>query len=219
MRSPLFAAILGISALPALALATPVRGVMTGDSASMSLVMMSGGSTTPQSVNLLGDGLIVRGNIFTDLGANRNGGGHIQALWEETVGGDQVYITAIFRTSDGSQFMPATAQVNGQPATFWTWHLGLADPINFQNWVTNVSVTSAHAFFSADGGQSFTSSMDIASILPNNWNPGSDHGIQLSTIGDGTNFLMLQYGIHVIPAPTGLGAMAGAGLLALRRRR
>jgi hypothetical protein len=217
MRTHIIAAILGIGTLPALAVATP--GVVPGDSATMSLVMMTSGGSTPQSVNMLGEGAITRGNTFTDLGANRNGGGHIQASWDEVVSAGQVYITAIFRTNDGTQFMPFDAQVNGQPATFWTWHLGMQDPINFQNWVTNVTVNSAHVYFSDNSGQSFTNTIDITSNFSGNWNPGHDQGVQLSTIGDGTNYLMLQYQINVVPAPAGLGALAGAGLLALRRRR
>jgi hypothetical protein len=219
MRSHVIAAILGIGTLPMLAAATPIQGVMPGDSATMSLVMMTSGTASPQAINMLGEGQIIRGNTFTDLGANRNGGGHIQASWDEVVSGGQVYITAIFRTSDGSQFMPATAQINGEPAIFWTWHLGMQDPINFQNWVTNVTVNSAHVSLSDSGGQSFTSTIDFSSNFTQNWNPGHDQGIELAMIGDGTNYMMLQYGISVIPAPAGLGALAGAGLLALRRRR
>jgi hypothetical protein len=197
----------------------PTPGVIPGDVASMSLIMMDGGAN-PESVNALGDGLILRGSgQYSDLGANRNGGGHVQAIWDEVLQGNATSIIAIFKTSDGSQFLPASSEVNGQPAQFWTWRFGMTDPVNFQPSVTGVTLNSAHVYFSNDGGQSFTGSTDITSNLSTNWNPGRDPGLSMASIGDGTNFLMLEYQITVVPAPAGMAALAGGSLLALRRRR
>jgi hypothetical protein len=196
----------------------PIRGVVAGDIASMCMVMMDG-SGHATSINASGECNVQRGSTFTDLGQSRNGNGHILATWDEVVSGNLVYVNAIYKTSDGSQFMPVTAMVNGQPAYFWTWRMGMQDPVNFQPFVTSVTLNAARVYFSDTGGQSFTSSTDITSNLNTNWNPGRDPGLTLASIGDGTNFMLLSYQITVVPAPAGLGAMAGASLLALRRRR
>jgi hypothetical protein len=221
MRSThLFAGIF-VATLPALALATggPAPAVVPGDTASMSLIMMDSGADS-RPMNAGGDFIVQRSSNFLDIGQNFNTAGHIQALWNEVAQGSQLSIMAIFRTSDGSQFMPQGSTIQGgQPAVFWTWHLGVTDPINFQSWVTSVHVDSAHVFFSADSGQTFTGSVDFTNILPQNWDPGVDQGLTLSSIGDGTNYMLLDYQITAVPAPAGLGALAAGSLLAFRRRR
>src|SRR5262249_51640732 len=154
-------AILSLAALPALAAAQGYDGrtggpppiVVQGDSASMSLIMMDA-SLNSVSVNTMGECSVPRGNAFHDLGVSLNGGGNIQAIWDQNAQGAQTIITAIFRTADGSQFMPMSARVGGQPAVFWTWHFGVVDPVDFQPWVTSVTLNSAHVFFSSDEGQS-----------------------------------------------------------------
>jgi hypothetical protein len=242
--SPLFAAILLVAALGTSAMAdivpfnatpltddnsqsgggyngrtdAPTRGVVAGDSASMSLVMMDS-ALHSISVNTPGEVSVTRGNTFADLGANRNGGGHILGVWDEIVQGNSVYVDAIFKTADGSQFVPFNASVNGQPVFFWAWHFGTTNPVNFQSWVTNVTLTSAHVYFSSNGGQSFTTSSDLYNNMSHNWNPGMDVGLMQNSIGDGTNFMLLQYQITIVPAPAGLAVLAGASLLGFRRRR
>lgn len=223
MRSHLPFAILSLAALPALALATggPAPIVVQGDTASMSLIMMNS-DLNSLAFNTMGDVSVPRGSAFFDLGASLNGGGNIQGIWNEAAQGQQTVVTAIFRTADGSQFMPPTARVQGQPAIFWTWHFGVTDPVNFQPWVTSVTLNSAHVFFSADGGQTFSGSVDMTSNLPSNWMPGVDPGLTVSSIGDGTNFIMMQYNLTAggsVPAPAGVAVIAGGSLLALRRRR
>lgn len=219
MRSHLFAAILSLGVLPALA-AGQAPIIAQSDSASMSLIMMDANSNA-LAVNTLGDHNVARGTLFEDIGASRNGGGDIQAIWNVSTQSTQTVITAILRTADGSQFMPLSAQIEGRPAIFWTWHFGMSDPVDFQPWVTGVTLNSAHVFFSSDQGQTFSGSVDMTSNLPSNWLPGRDPGLTLASIGDGTNFMMMQYNVTVsaVPAPAGIAALAGGSLLALRRRR
>jgi hypothetical protein len=223
MGSRLPVAILSLAALPTIAAATggPPPIVLQGDTASMSLIMMDA-SLNSVSVNTMGDISVPRGNAFNDLGVSLNGGGNIQAIWDQNASGTQTIITAIFRTADGSQFMPMTAHVGQEPAVFWTWHFGVVDPVNFQPWVTSVTLNSAHVFFSADSGQTFSGSVDMTSNLPSNWMPGRDNGLTVSSIGDGTNFIMMQYNVGftgTVPAPGGVATIALGSLLALRRRR
>lgn len=192
-------------------------GVMQGDTASMSLVMIDANDNSV-TVNMGGEFSVGRGPVFTSIGANRNGGGNILASWDEVIQGSNVYINAVFRTSDGSMFMPPTATVNGQPAFFWTWHFGSANPVSYQPWVTSVNLLSARIFFSDNSGQSFNSFSNIAG-LGGSFLSGQDNGNYLASIGDGTNYIMLQYQIQPVPAPAGVGAVLGGALLLARRRR
>jgi hypothetical protein len=192
-------------------------GVVQGDSASMSLVMIDANDNSV-TVNMGGEFSVTRGPTFTNIGANRNGGGNLLASWDEVIQGSNVFINAVIRTSDGSMFMPPTATVNGQPAFFWTWHFGTANPVNFQPWVTSVNLMSARIFFSDNGGASFNSFSNISG-LGGSFLQGRDNGNYLASIGDGTNYIMLQYQIQPVPAPAGVGAVMGGVLLLARRRR
>jgi len=217
MRSPHFAALLSLGILPALA-AAQGQPILQGDSASMCLIMMDANFNS-LSVNSLGDRNVLRGGLFDDIGASRNGVGHIQATWNVDNQATQTVITAILRTTDGGQFMPPSAQINGQPAVFWTWHFGLSNPVDFQPWVTSVTLNSAHVFVSSDEGQTFSGSVDMTNNLPHSFLPGRDPGLTLASIGDGTNFIMMEYDVTAVPAPGGIAAIAGGALLSLRRRR
>ncbi len=193
-------------------------GVLPNDVASMSLVMIDGNDHSV-SVNMGGEALVQRGATFTNIGANRNGGGAVMASWDEVVTGNNVYINAIFKSADGSMLLPPTSTVNGQPAFFWSWHMGVTNPVNYLGWVTQVGLTSARIYFSADGGQSFTGNADISAGLGGSFMNGRDNGQYLASIGDGTNYVMLRYQIQVVPAPAGAAALGAAGLLVARRRR
>lgn len=228
LRSILIATGMAISALPALAEITPypVGGyqprvtngaVLASDAASMTLVMVDANDQSV-SVNMGGNVNVTRGSTFTSLGNNRNGGGQILGSWDEVIQGNDIYINAIFRTSDGSMFMPPTATVNGSPAFFWKWQFGSTNPVNYQPWVTSVGLTSARIYFSDNGGQSFSSFSNISG-LNGSFMSGRDNGNYLATIGDGTNYILLQYRITPVPAPAGIAALGGAALLITRRRR
>jgi hypothetical protein len=84
--------------------------------------------------------------------------------------------------------------------------------------MTAVNLLSARIFFSDNGGQSFNSFNNIAG-LGGSFLPGRDNGNYLATIGDGTNYIMLQYQIQPVPAPAGLAAVVGGAMLIARRRR
>ncbi|HYE61563.1 MAG TPA: hypothetical protein VD997_06180 [Phycisphaerales bacterium] len=227
IRSIIIAAGLALAAAPTLAGITPYEGgygpraasraVLAGDAASMSLVMIDANDNSI-AVNMGGHVNVTRGASFTSLGNNRNGGGQILGSWDEVVQGNDLYINAIFKTSDGSMFMPPTATVNGSPAFFWKWQFGTTEAVNYMPWVESVGLTSARIFFSDNGGQSFSSFSNISG-LNGSFMAGRDNGNYLATIGDGTNYILLQYRITPVPAPAGAAALAGAALLATRRRR
>jgi hypothetical protein len=196
---------------------TTVRPTIVNDQASMSLLMIDANSNSV-AINTGGEVNVQRGPTFTNIGTNRNGGGAIMASWDEVQQGNNVFINAVFKTSDGSMFMPPNALVNGQPAFFWSWHFGTANQVNYYPWIDSVSLLSARIFFSDNGGQSFNSFSNIAG-LGNSFMNGRDNGNYLATIGDGTNYIMLQYQINAIPAPAGLAALAGGAMILGRRRR
>jgi hypothetical protein len=218
MISKYVAAMIGLAGFAAGAQAVVVGGVMPGDHASMCMTMQDSAHHQTE-LNMTGDCSVQRGSSYMDLGANRNGGSHLLGSWDEHVTGNSVYINAIFKTADGSMFMPITSSVNGQPAYYWSWNFGTNDPVDYQPWVTGVTLQAAHIYFSDNGGQSFIGAVDMFPALGPNFDPGRDPGMLLTSIGDGTNFVLLQYQIQVAPAPGGLAAMAGASMLALRRRR
>jgi hypothetical protein len=194
-----------------------IGAVWASESASMSLLMVDGMDQST-SVNVGGHVSVTRGSTFTNLGANRNGGGAILGSWDEVVSGSNNFINVIYKTSDGSQFMPVTANVNGNSAFFWKWQFGVTDQVTYQPWVQSVGLVTARIYFSDNGGQSFSSFSNISG-LNGNFNSGRDNGNYLATIGDGTNYILVQYHITPVPAPAGVAALAGAGLLLARRRR
>ncbi len=203
---------------------TPFRAVMPNETASTGLFMYDS-ALNVQSINTGGEVSILRGPSGGDLGTNRNGSGNITATWDEVVVGTNHYIRCAVTTTNGEAFIPAgttmtTPQGGTQPAAFWSWRFGTVDPVNFQSWVTQVRLTRAQISFSQDRGQSFFSTFNHTSTIPNrnNWNPSSDDGELLASVGDGTNYILLQYTIEVTPTPGTLALLSG-GLFTMSRRR
>jgi hypothetical protein len=179
-----------------------------------------------QSINTGGEAPVVRTVSSTSIGNNRNGVGTVNAYWDEIVSGSNQYIRCVLSTSNGEAFIPAgstvTTQAGGtQPAAFWSWQFGTVDGVDFASYVDQVRLTRASISFSADRGQSFFSTFTHTSTIPNrnNWIPGSDDGELLASVGDGTNYIMLQYTIEVTPSPGSLALLSGGLLTVTRRRR
>jgi hypothetical protein len=201
----------------------PLRGVSPGDTASMGLFMFDANFNFAP-VNTGGDALVTRG-ANASLGGNNNGSSNVTGFWDEVVLGNTVVIRAAFGTASGEPLLPMGSQVptpggGSAPAAFWTWRFGGLDPVNFMDHVTQVRLIRATVSFSADRGQSYFSTISHTTSIPNrnNWNPASDDGLIVSNIGDGMNYVMLQYEIEVVPTPGPIALMAG-GLFALAARR
>jgi len=200
---------------------------MPNDRVSVTLLTYDAPLSNSVSVNSLGNVRVQRSIGTVDGGANRNGTGRITFSWDETVSGTRTFIRAIIRSSNNEPFFPANSTVptaggGTVPAAFWTWNFGTIDPVNYQTNVTGVRLVRSSISLSADNGQSYSSTMTTTSGISNaaDWRPGSDPGQLMTAIGDGTNFVLLQYEVTYVPG-AGSAALLGAGLLSMfgRRRR
>ncbi|MDX2147479.1 MAG: hypothetical protein SFZ23_08140 [Planctomycetota bacterium] len=225
VRSTLIASVVLFTAGGSLAQAhVALRAVQFDSRATMQLWLHS--SNGQASLNSLGAVPVRRGEGFVDLGSNPNTGGRIEASWEELVGTERNTLRVIFRTTDGSQLVPAGSTLpGGIPAAFWSWSFGVNNRVDFHEWVSQVRVDQARASFSLDGGRSFAQipSINIRPSLPqpnDNWQ-GFDNGTLLTGayIGVGINYVSLEYAYVVVPAPASATLMGGLALLATRRRR
>jgi hypothetical protein len=205
--------------------ANPQRGVSPNDRASMVLTMYDA-DLNFTTVNTTGEVNILRGGTATPSGFNRNGQGLILFTWEEVVvSSSRTIIRATIATSNGEALVPATAQVARPggitaPAVYWSWRIGAIDPINFRSDITRVQLNRASISFSSDRGASYFATTVHTNTIPTrgDWRPGFDSGELLTSVGDGTNMVMLQYEVSYVPTPGAL-AILGAGLTVATRRR
>lgn len=204
----------------------PTRGVMPNDRVSMTLITYDA-QLNSVNVNSLGELRVTRSVGTVNGGANRNGTGNVTFSWDETVSGSRTYIRAMIRTSNNEPFFPATSTVplpggGTSQAVYWSWHFGTIDPVNYQSNITNARLVRSSISFSADGGQSYSGTMNTTSSIDNapDWRPGSDPGQLMTSIGDGTNMILLQYEVTYVPG-AGSTALVGLGCATMfgRRRR
>jgi hypothetical protein len=205
----------------------PLRGVFPNDRVSMTLTLYDA-QLNSSTVNTSGDFRVQRSIGAVDGGSNRNGTGRVMFTWDEIVSGTRTYIRATIGTSNNEPLMPATSRVplpggGTSPAAYWSWHFGTIDPVNYQTYITGVTLVRSSISMSSDGGQSYFSTLTTTSGIANSsdWRPGSDPGQLMTSIGDGTNFVLLQYEVNYVPN-TGSVALLGAGVMTMlgnRRRR
>lgn len=204
----------------------PTRGVMPNDRVSMTLITYDA-QLNSVNVNSLGELRVTRSVGTVNGGANRNGTGNVTFSWDETVSGSRTYIRAMIRTSNNEPFFPATSTVplpggGTSPAVYWSWHFGTIDPVNYQSNITNARLVRSSISFSSDGGQSYSGTMNTTSSIDNapDWRPGSDPGQLMTSVGDGTNMILLQYEVTYVPG-AGSTALVGLGCATMfgRRRR
>jgi len=203
----------------------PTRGVNPFDRVTMSLLMYDI-DLNFVPVNAGGEVSTLRGNAFTDGGANRNGTGRVRFQWDEVViSSTRTVIRAFISSTNNQPLVPASAVVpraggGTSPALYWTWHFGSIDPVNYMSNITRVTLRRASMSQSTDGGINyFTTTTTTSNIATaNDWRPGVDNGSFMNTVGDGTNFVLLQYEVEYIPN-AGTIALLGGGLASLTSRR
>ena len=164
-------------------------------------------TTTQNSVN------VPRG-ILTDIGQNNYGSGRVQVLWNDTPQTTNNLLTVIFRTSNGEDLAPSSANVpGGGAAAYWTWQFGLINPVNFLSGFSS-SVTSASITYLFAGGNQTSETLPLSG----SWN-GSIPGKLYNSVGQGVSLVQLSIYHQPIPAPGSAALLGTAALVATRRRR
>lgn len=194
------------------------------DPASFSLAMF-GSNGTKRYINTGGAGSSVKiATGFTSIGENFNGQmingsrGTILASWDEQVLVNKNVVTVLFKTSDGQDIMPSGVTIGGEAYDFWTWNIGVVDPINFQSQDGKVPLFAATVSLSNDSGSSFYSTKSIFNkSVSSPWN-GKDAGVTQIDVGAGVNYIRVRYEIGQVPAP-GAAVLMGMGVFAAARRR
>jgi hypothetical protein len=198
--------------------------IHSDDPASFSLPMF-GSDGSKVYINTLGASATVKLNEgFKSIGENRNGQiingsrGNIMVSWDEQVLSSKNVVTVLFKTSDGQDIMPSGVMIGNESFDFWTWNVGVIDPINFQTQDGKVALYAATVSLSRDTGDSFYSSKSILNKSVSSPWGGKDGGVTQIDVGQGVNYIRLRYEIEQVPGP-GTGALLGLGVLAAARRR
>lgn len=200
------------------------HSIFSDDPASFSLPMF-GSNGSKVYINTGGAASTVKiGTGFNSIGENRNGQlingsrGNILVAWDEQVLATKNIVTVLYMTSDGQDIMPSGVSIGNETFDFWTWNVGLIDPINFDSPDGKAPLYAATVSLSRDSGASFYSTKSIFNkSVTDPWN-GKDAGVTQIDVGQGVNFIRLRYDIGQVPAPSA-GVVFGMGVLAVARRR
>lgn len=198
--------------------------VKTDDPASFSLPMY-GSNGSKVYINTGGASASVKINTgFTSIGENRNGQlingsrGNILVSWDEQVLTNKNVVTVLYMTSDGQDIMPSGVMIGNETFDFWTWNVGVVDPINFQSQDGKVPLYAATVSLSRDSGDSFYSTKSIFNKSVSSPWGGKDGGVTQIEVGQGVNYIRLRYEVGQVPGPS-TGVLMGMGVLAAARRR
>lgn len=226
-RTNLMLAMAAVTALAPAAMAGgsgPYNSVSADDPASFSLPMY-GSNGSKVYINTAGAAASVKINAgWTSIGENRNGQiingsrGNVMVSWDEQVLSTKNVVTVLYMTSDGQDIMPSGVLIGNESFDFWTWNVGVIDPINFSTGDGKIPLFAATVSLSRDGGGSFYSTKSILNkSVTSPWG-GKDGGVTQIDVGQGVNYIRLRYDIGQVPGP-GAGVLMGMGVLAAARRR
>lgn len=195
--------------------------VVSGDTASFRLQMFGDlGSTL--SINAGGNVGVMRGPTAVSIGMNTNGTSNIMVKWDEIDNPNNPatrLIVAEMWTVAKDDMMPFGIVKNNENFYFWTWNVGVSNPISFTNNST-VQIFSARIQMirvEPNNSQSVLSNKAITD-LTGQWN-GVDDGQTQTMTGQGMNMIRLTYEVESVPTPAGAVLAGVAGLAASRRRR
>lgn len=198
--------------------------VKSDDPASFSLPMY-GSNGSKVYINTGGASASVKINTgFTSIGENRNGQlvngsrGNILVSWDEQVLSNKNVVTVLYMTSDGQDMLPSGVMIGNETFDFWTWNVGVVDPISFQSADGKVPLFAATVSLSRDSGDSFYSTKSILNKSVSSPWGGKDGGVTQIEVGQGVNYIRLRYEVGQVPGP-GTGVLMGMGVLAAARRR
>lgn len=145
----------------------------------------------------------------------------VEAAWSEVVFPDGRYLHFTYRTQNGLQFVPFSAEIGGQPIQAYTYEMGGdGNGVDFRWWVSQVLWEELTISYSSDGGQTVFSDPTIYDPISGAAWGGTDAlHLGLAFPGDGVNWIQATYKIDAVPAPASALLMLGGGAMALRRRR
>jgi len=222
-------------------------GVRGGDLTSVGLTVTTLNGVTHQACTGSGSN-IARGSAFTDIGTHYSGTDTVRVQWQEIPSTSSVsFVNIVIKTTNGGALFPSI-HPSGSPVVSWKWNIGATDPIDFRattgdiaagNYIQEVRLNNATAYYSRNGGRSFYQSQIYGSGLPSVYYPDTpasgsdpavgtdllhavfrDPGFDQSLVDDGANYVLLRYELaFYVPTPGSLGLLTCALLTAGRRRR
>ena len=171
------------------------------------------------------------------MGTTPAGDQVVARVTEAFAGDNRRVLTVTYRTTNFAPLLRPGTTIGGQSALLLSWHIGVNDPIEFGQWITDVELLGANqgglfrGFF--DTAAAPDPSPDFVDITGNFMSPLpdgtshfsledglTDYGLPLVDSNQfGYNRISLSYTFNVIPSPASAVLIAGAGLGGLARRR
>lgn len=224
-------------------------GVRAGDLTSVGLTVTTLDGTSHNICTNSGAN-IARGAAFSDIGTHYSGSDTVRVQWQEIPSTSSVsFVNIVIRTTNGAALFPSShpSGINN-PVVSWRWNIGGTDPIDFRstisdmsngNYIQEVRLNNATAFYSRNSGRSFYQSQIFGANLPTTYYPttpasGSDpavgtdllhatfrdQGFDQSLVDDGANYILLRYELaFYVPTPGSLGLLTCTLFTMARRRR
>ncbi len=180
-----------------------------GGAGGFAIAMTGGVESALGSTAAVGSGLATGADVIAESSATDNGGGN----WDIMV--------SIF-TADGSDLAPAGFTVGGLPADTLGFFMGLNAGGSVCDLGDTMHVTSATIELFDPAGPA-GGPFDISGFAnfsdPAGWDGSAGVVFGAGSAGSGVNMMTLLVNVDVVPAPSGLAALAFGGLVASRRRR
>jgi len=160
------------------------------------------------------------GEIDVETGAETD---IVEVAWWELALPTERFVQFVYRTQEGSQFVPFGAKENGSTIQAFTYEMGGdGNGIDWMNWVDSVFWRELTLSYSTDGGETVFSDPTLYDpVGESQWGGTDENHFGLGFPGDGVNWIQATYKIEVVPVPAPASALAllGPGAMLLRRRR
>ncbi len=160
------------------------------------------------------------GSIETDQGTSTD---VVEAAWWDVSLPEGNFVKIIFRTQNGSQFVPFGSTKNGNDINAYTYEMGGdGNGLDPRSWVTSLFWRELTVSYSFDGGQTVFSDPTIPDPIGDGtqWDGTDAEHLGLAFPGDGVNWIQASYRYEAVPTPgSAMALLLSGGLLASRRRR
>lgn len=160
------------------------------------------------------------GEIETDQGTGTD---TVEAAWWDVVLPEGTFLKMVFRTQNGSQFVPFGSTKNGNDINAYTYEMGGdGNGVDLRSWVTSFVWKELTVSYSFDGGQTVFSDPTIPDPIGDGtqWDGTDAEHLGLAFPGDGVNWIQASYRYEAVPTPgSAMALLLSGGLFASRRRR